>query len=1074
MSPQVVPGSVHDKSPKLADLADKKRISPSINELVSVEQLERTPLELSADGRSATVTLPAEIQAHFAFRLIDEHGLINEEPHRQFLVLLDQPPRLELAGSPRDEAQPTDAYPLKVSVADDFGFGALELHVTSPKGLSKVVALASEKLNAPAFENEFRIDLADLGVKAGDLLTLQVRAVDERPLPAANEIWSPERTLSIRENAAAPGSREALERQTELRDELTAIRKELADEAKQAAALESAAQKDAENKQPFSQQPELKKLAEREDQTSDRLQELAERFAEHPLFANLKAETERLAEQEIAPQAEQLKLAEKFATADIAGQLQDNSAAIKQAEQKVAAIEKKFADLAKLERDLLEVSRLAQRANELADDAERLEAKREELSSDKQLEGDREQDRQVARSELAREEGQLAKEQGDLLNNLNELLEKRPEIVPAARDHQLNRLAELAEQAHELAKSQDAVTDALKAEAERKADAAQPAIEKQREITERTEQLAATIDAQQARNPVSPVDPEVAQKILDELQKGNLAAAEQLAKQSADDLDRAIADLQKNQPLPADPREAAKELAARQRELSKDIAKAAADQSATDSPDSSKSPAKSEPVAARPPLDETPSLVRDLAAREAALQMAAAQLNPDPDSRDEQKAAVDKAAETLRQLIEAQKAKDAETAEPNRNPDVSAAQERTREALAQAAERSESAAEALDRLAEKAKPAEISKFADGADSKAPQPSTAGAASTQLAEQLQELAQEQRDLEREIGELAQNQQPMASPADQQRQLTQEAAGLEKELDELSQQLGTAPINLGEPSKRASQAGAAATQGKQAMQQAAANQADGNPREAAQDSEQAADQLRQTATEASSSPRPQPANESPIPGNLANQLTSAAQRLSQSQQRLDRAAEQANTTQSEGQPASGLLPAQAGAQPKQSSASSPTSTSKPESPSSSPAGTNQQSANTSGPSGSLPPPSAESLRQAAKNLTQAAAQLKTDSAPSPNAGQTPSNRQPSLAEGDSSPSGGFSSEPPNGTAELAEPKKQPQRNWGKLPGGLQTEILQSTQRKTKSDYSNLTKFYFDELATSQKQSAPTPKQ
>lgn len=60
------------------------------------------------------------------------------------------------------------------------------------------------------------------------------------------------------------------------------------------------------------------------------------------------------------------------------------------------------------------------------------------------------------------------------------------------------------------------------------------------------------------------------------------------------------------------------------------------------------------------------------------------------------------------------------------------------------------------------------------------------------------------------------------------------------------------------------------------------------------------------------------------------------------------------------------------------------------------------------------------------------------------------------------GGGSSNPPVLTNLDEELKRQAMQNWGKLPGKLQTEILQSAGRKKNGDYAKLIKIYFEELA------------
>ena len=59
---------------------------------------------------------------------------------------------------------------------------------------------------------------------------------------------------------------------------------------------------------------------------------------------------------------------------------------------------------------------------------------------------------------------------------------------------------------------------------------------------------------------------------------------------------------------------------------------------------------------------------------------------------------------------------------------------------------------------------------------------------------------------------------------------------------------------------------------------------------------------------------------------------------------------------------------------------------------------------------------------------------------------------------------SNQPPNLAGLDEDLKRQAMQNWGKLPGKLQTEILQSAGRKKNGDYAKLIKLYFEELAKS----------
>lgn len=752
LSALVVPGTQYEKkSDAPADgeqRVEKAKPGPRVHELApAIDELPRSAMQIAADGRSASLTIPAELQAIVAFRLTDEHGLTNEEPHRQLLITLDQPPLLEVAGSPHDEARPTDVYPLRLTAVDDFGIGALELHLKAESGLEKIIELPREKLGATSLEHEFRVDLADLALRAGDRLSLQVRAADERPVPGANEVWSSMRTVSLRDNASAPGAVDVAARQKEIKDELAALRKDIAAEMKKSDELQAAANQNAADKKPFAQAEQLQSLAEQEHQTAAALQDLAERFEEHPLFANLAPEAKKVAEDELKQLAQELAASTKFEPQDLAEQLQDNAAGLKQADEKLAALEKRFGELAKLERELLDVGRLAQRANQLADDATQLEEKRQELAQSPLLEGERAEDRAAAQEQLRQEQTQLGKEQDELLTALNKLLTEKPEIVQAARDHQLDRLAELAEGAKQLANKQDQLAEAIEQEATQRQAAAAPLAEKQAALAEQAQQLADQVEAQQARNPVAPLDVEALQKVLDDLKAGNAQAAAEQAQELANDAERAARELLQNEPLPADPRAAAKELAQRQRALADDIAKAAEQVGKGEEP-------------------QTP--LRELAAREMALEKAAAQLDAGKEARDEQQAAVDQAAKAVNKLVEAAKAEADPQPTAPKNPE-----QRASAVAEQAAAQARQAADALDALAEAAQSPEQQQAA--AVERA-------AEQKQTQERLAELQQRQDGLQQQAAEALKSD-DRAAAAEQLRQVAEQERQLSEQVGEL---------------------------------------------------------------------------------------------------------------------------------------------------------------------------------------------------------------------------------------------------------------------------------------------------
>jgi hypothetical protein len=351
------------------------------------------------------------------------------------------------------------------------------------------------------------------------------------------------------------------------------------------------------------------------------------------------------------------------------------------------------------------------------------------------------------------------------------------------------------------------------------------------------------------------------------------------------------------------------------------------------------------------------------------------------------------------------------------------ADQAARQALAgqpkQAGEASQQAAEAAQRTAKRF-------GADNPDS----PNQA------LGKQARQMAKQQAELTKQFAQQA------ASPAGRnearqagQQQLAQAARQLAKQLGDAAQRLNQQPLNLGQRGSQAQDAGKSAQQSQQAMQQAAK----GDANQAAQAAKQAAQALRQAAQQAGQSGQPitpqapagQPA--SPIPANVAQQVAEAARQLKQAQQQLAQA-----------QPGMPM-----GNQPSSALAKS-----------------------------------AQSLQQAAQALAQAAQQLQPSpgqgtpsqpgSSPSP-AGQ-PNPNQQANANPPGAPSSELSSGDGNGapvSVDLkqldSQLKKLTNRQWGQLPGRLQSEILQAARRKPSHDYAKLIKAYFKEIAKTNRTSS-----
>jgi hypothetical protein len=677
---QVVPSEDEDD-----DETDLRTPGTSTNSLLTIDDLPATQLTVAEDGLSAKLEIPATTQGAFAFLLKESHGLENDgEPYRQILITRDQPPILEVPGSNQDRARPTDVYGMRVSAVDDVALEELELHISSREGLNRIIKAPTDLLGQESLEHEFRVDLADIEIESGDFLKLQIRAADGRPTPTPNVVWSEARYVAINENASPQGTSDVLARQEQIRKEIHDIRNQLREAVEQSDDLKQDAQQSFNKDRKFAQQGDVETLAGREEELAARIAELADQFSQHPLFGNLSEDLWRMAADQLDPAAMQLAESTSQELKDQIATLDENSTVADMVEEELASVASKFEELAELEEDLLELNRIAQRANQLADDAQHLDEQRTELAAAdardlESLDSEPAPNQQEARQELAENQQLLMEEQTELMAALENLMQQRPELLEAARDHQLEKLADLARQASEIAEPQEMLAESLEQDAEQSRTAAAPLAERQEEISQQIEQLAAQTNAQQSRQPVTPIDPELARQIADELREGNLAQAEELSKQAQEDLAELAKALLENAQLPSDPKEAAAELAKRQQDLAEEIA-AAGKPPADPAGEPGAEPGREGAVEASPTNKE----LGQLAARQAALQMAAAQLQADQQSRDEQQTAVDEAAETLQKLIEAARQEPAEQAE----------------AITEAAREGEEAAAALEELAE--------------------------------------------------------------------------------------------------------------------------------------------------------------------------------------------------------------------------------------------------------------------------------------------------------------------------------------------------------------------------------------
>lgn len=330
----------------------------------------------------------------------------------------------------------------------------------------------------------------------------------------------------------------------------------------------------------------------------------------------------------------------------------------------------------------------------------------------------------------------------------------------------------------------------------------------------------------------------------------------------------------------------------------------------------------------------------------------------------------------------------------------------------------------------------------------------GVMGTELAEQARALAGRQEQLAQELAQLARR--PAARQAVRQlsqRELGGAARELEQRFAEVSQRLAADPLDLPQESRQAAAAEQQTGQARQTMQDLLREMQEQTSPDPAM-ARQAAQALRDAAQAARGGAAQAEQHDSPIPEEIGSQVTEAAQKLQQAAEQLSRTESSPSNSGKNSPSNSG--PPMDGASQNSEGQSSPSASGSGKSP------------NSEGSTGKSPEnplaQSVQSLKQAAQSLAQAAQQLQPGQAgagtPSKNAEQSPPNSQPPGENGDGL--GGGAASAVDLTRLEAELGNLSTRNWGTLPGELQSQILQGSRQSPDGEYAPLIRIYFEEIA------------
>ncbi|MBD3672119.1 MAG: hypothetical protein HUJ26_01220, partial [Planctomycetaceae bacterium] len=541
----------------------------SIDEPTNTEASSVLPepmIELSDDRTSAVVELNAMVNGAYRLILTDQFELHNlEAPPHSLNVIRDQAPEVELQTATNDrlEVRPTDTMKVQVAATDDVAIGEMEIHLSFPEEREEVISADTSELGVASLKYQFGVDLSPYGLKEGEVVTWRVRTADERPIPGPNEVWTSPRILAVSENAAPLAQADVEKRQEQWKQKLRTIREQLEANGKLVEEIGQDARKSERENKPFERNEEVPPLAQQQWDLSGQLETLSLEFSNFELYREMTDVLQELARDQLSPLAEDLKTFPEAESEEKPRQLQENSRGVKEVAKNLKQLEGILETLADIEKDLLELERLGDETEKLADSAVALDEARQELSEELAADPELKENSDFLEQadQIEQQFDALAEDQQKLADALKDLLEKRPELVDAARQLEIDRLKKLAEQARDLANPQEELAKELQQEAKLLADQSRAQKSEQERLDRDQSQLLTEADRQADRGAIPQLDREDQLAATRNFEEGNLADAAKSQQQFADELTRLAENLDRQSARTNDPKNALQRLA---------------------------------------------------------------------------------------------------------------------------------------------------------------------------------------------------------------------------------------------------------------------------------------------------------------------------------------------------------------------------------------------------------------------------------------------------------------------------------------------------------------------------------
>lgn len=959
--------------------------------------------QLSPDRMSAVIELQADVGGDFEFLIVDEFRLTNpQEPERSMSVVYDSPPELAVSGIRNDDRyRPTDILPINCLVKDDVGIGSVELHYfinTNP-----TVVLSTSNFDAGAFEvsEKFRLNLEDFELKDGDSINIRIRAVDERPAPGPQEVWSQDYNVDIDKDAKPPGAR-AMEQQTqEMIEGLKELERRLEQDQAAAEELKKAARQEWED----AGREKAQRLSEKEQQQGRILEQLAGQVATHPLMQDAAKKLQQLTRQvrdELPVLLEKAADQQRNLAADSLGRTATKIGAIREVlREQIVEIEKR----AKLEQDLAELNRLALDAEKLSQDANQLETDKQSAENKPA-----EMEQQDWDQQLDDRQQQLSQHREELTDDIERLLDEEEQLRQAAQRAQTESFQAIQDAARHLAEQQSRVAEGVNKEAKEIArDAFQTARDLQR-AKERASQLNKQI--RKAKSDVKAPELQKLDDAIRQLNEGSLAEPQQQIEQVASQLT---------------------ELSGQLTELAEDP-----DQSAEDRQQSQQSAELSEELAAQ--LDElTQQILKLKAQRESSSSVPGTEELKDADNKN---SPVQRVKDLMQRIDELAGAAREMSDQLQETPQAGKAAQQAAKSTSEKADsgQKEASAGQFTKSAEQFRQASQSAMESAAGIK----SKADAELVDQRDQMQELETELNRVAAALDSLEKDNAAQAVAQQQaQQDISDKTSQLPQQLADLAERMAMEALQMERQAQQAHAAQQSARQAQQSTSQASEELENAQFQQASQSGRQAAEQLNQVANGSQSSQQENDPN-ALVPTEVGESVADALQNLQKAAEAMKQASEQ------QSQEESGESAEQGGesgnGEPGQDGESASSD------------GQPEEGQTAEGQQQGQGKPSQQQLDAAAKSLAQAA----NDALPGQFNPSQPLEGNDSQQAGKDAMGNAvmWDGKLPDDVLERIGGS----RDWGKGIDELDSETLDSIKVSRDSEYQSLIRMYFRELAKS----------